>query len=81
MSGEFSQAEIQAFLDDRLGPERRAALEAHLAAYGERISRLFSSLNSAERDALVADIRQSGKRISDISEQVVFFEKNPVMSG
>ena len=53
-------------------------LEAHLAAYGERISRLFSSLNSAERDALVADIRQSGKRISDISEQVVFFEKNQI---
>lgn len=53
-------------------------LEAHLAAYGERISRLFSSLNSAERDALVADIRLSGKRISDISEQVVFFEKNQI---
>ncbi|MGD9918165.1 MAG: anti-sigma factor [Paenirhodobacter sp.] len=32
MSGNFSQAEIQAFLDDRLAPERRAALEAHLAA-------------------------------------------------
>ena len=61
--------------------EKLRNLEQHLAGYQENINRLFHTRNKQEREALVAEIRHSGKTISDISEQVVFFEKNPVMSG
>lgn len=58
--------------------EKLRNLEQHLAGYQENINRLFHTRNKQEREALVAEIRHSGKTISDISEQVVFFEKNQI---
>ena len=58
--------------------EKLKQLEKDLAAYRGKINELFQMDNRNEHDAIVTDIRNYGKIISEISDEVVTFEKRQI---
>ncbi len=58
--------------------EKLEELEQYMSSYKDKIYRLFRMNDNTEYEAIIAEIRNDGKIISEISEDIVTFEKRQI---